>query len=66
MVEGRRPLLLVESKWGDTDVDRGLRYLKTRFTDAEAWQVSATRSKDYMSPEGIRASPALALLDRLI
>jgi predicted AAA+ superfamily ATPase len=66
VVEGRRPLLLVESKWGDADVDRGLRYLKARFPATEAWQVSATGRKDYVTPEGIRVAPALALLGRLL
>ena len=66
IVEGRRPRLLVECKWGDADVDKSLRYLKVRFPEAEAWQVSATGTKDYLTPESIRVSPALALLDRLI
>jgi uncharacterized protein len=66
VVEGRRPQLLVECKWGDTAVDRGLRYLKARFPAADAWQISATGSKDYLTPDGIRVSPALALLDQLI
>ena len=66
IVEGRRPRLLVECKWGDAEVDRSLRYLKVRFPEAEAWQVSATGTKDYLTPESIRVSPALALLDRLI
>jgi predicted AAA+ superfamily ATPase len=66
VVEGRRPTLIVECKWGDTDVDRSLRYFKARFPEAEAWQVSATGNKDYLTPEGIRVSPALALLERLI
>ncbi|MGH7845519.1 MAG: hypothetical protein ACREQW_10160 [Candidatus Binatia bacterium] len=29
-------------------------------------QVSATGKKDYPTPEGIRVSPALAFLDKLI
>ena len=66
IVEGRRPRLLVECKWGDADVDKSLRYLKVRFPEAEAWQVSATGTKDYLTPESIRVSPALVLLDRLI
>jgi predicted AAA+ superfamily ATPase len=66
VVGGRQPLLLVESKWGDAEVDRGLRYLKTRFPAADAWQVSATGHKDYVTPEGIRVAPALALLGRLL
>lgn len=66
VVERRRPQLLIECKWGDADVDRGLHYLKARFPGAEAWQVSATGRKDYLTPEGIRVSRALALLERLI
>ncbi len=33
VVEGRRPTHLVECKWDDAPVDRGLRYLKARFPD---------------------------------
>lgn len=66
VVEGRAPRLLVECKWGESDVDRSLRYLKNRFPEAEAWQVSATGKKDYLTPEGIRVSPALALLNQLV
>ena len=66
ITDGRRPRLLVECKWGDADVDRSLRYLKARFPETEAWQVSATGRKDYLTPENIRVSPALALLNRLI
>jgi predicted AAA+ superfamily ATPase len=66
ITERRRPQLLVECKWGDAEVDRSLRYLKARFPEAEAWQVSAMGRKDYLTPEGIRVSPALALLNRLV
>jgi predicted AAA+ superfamily ATPase len=66
ITDRRRPRLLVECKWGDTDVDRSLRYIKARFPETEAWQVSATGKKDYLTPEGIHVSPALALLNRLI
>jgi uncharacterized protein len=66
VADRRHPQLLVECKWGDTDVDRSLRYLKARFPQAEAWQVSATGGKDYLTPDGIRVGSALALLDRLI
>ncbi|NIO11876.1 MAG: AAA family ATPase [Deltaproteobacteria bacterium] len=66
VVEARRPKMLVECKWGDAEVDLNLRYLKARFPETEAWQVSATGRKDYLSPEGIRVAPALTLLSRLI
>lgn len=47
-------------------MDRGVCYLKARFPEAEAWQVSGTGGKDYPTPGGIRVCPALALLVRLI
>jgi uncharacterized protein len=66
VTERRKPVLLVECKWADAELDRSLRYLKTRFPECEAWQVAATGRKDYFSPEGIRVSPAPALLARLV
>jgi hypothetical protein len=39
--------------------------MKLRFPAAEAWQVSAVGTKDFITPEGIRACPALELLRRL-
>jgi len=47
-------------------VDRSLRYLRGKFPDAEAWQISATGTKDYATPEGIRVAPATRLLAKLI
>ena len=66
VVEGTQPILLVECKWAESEVDRSLRYLKVRFPTAEAWQLSATGKKDYVTPDGIRVSPALSLLNQLI
>lgn len=59
------PSLLVETKWSDAAADRNLRYLKGRFPDAEAWQLSAAGAKDALTPEGIRLAPAPTLLGRL-
>ena len=64
-VDGRTPTLLVEAKWGDVEVDRSLKCLKARFPAADAWQISATGTQDYVSPEGIRVAPALARLGQL-
>jgi hypothetical protein len=66
VVERKKPILLVESKWGDDAIDRGLRYLKAKFPSADAWQVSAVGRKDYASPEGIRVAPASKLLSGLV
>ena len=66
VVEGRTPQLFVECKWRDTEVDRDLRYLKTRFPKCAAWQISATGTKDYVTPEGIRVAPAMRLLPTFV
>ena len=66
IVDGRRPLRCVECKWADAPVDKGLRYFKVRFPDCDAWQVSATGTKDYVNPDGIRVAPALPLLGDLV
>ena len=66
VVEGRAPILFVECKWGDQEIDRGLRYLRVRFPQCDAWQVTAVGRKDYQSPEGIRVAPALTLLRTLV
>jgi len=66
VVEKRAPILLVECKWGDVDADRSLRYLKERFPQAVAWQISAAGRKDYRTPDGIRVAPAGVLLRTLV
>lgn len=66
VVEGRSPICFVEAKRGDQEVDRGLRYLKARFPKAQAWQLSETGAKDYVTPDGIRVAPALAFLRDLV
>jgi hypothetical protein len=66
VVEGKSPILLVEAKWADTPCDKSLRYLKLRYPKAEAWQVSATGTDDYVTPDGIRVAPALTFLRDLV
>jgi hypothetical protein len=55
----------VEAKHGDDEVARGLHYLKARFPAVESLQISATGTKDYVTPDGIRVCPAPVLLGRL-
>jgi predicted AAA+ superfamily ATPase len=66
VLDRRRPVLLVECKLGDVEVDRSLRYLRARFPAADAWQLSLSGKKNYQTPEGIRVAPALELLRSLI
>jgi predicted AAA+ superfamily ATPase len=65
VTESGRPILLVEAKLGDAEADRGLRYLRERFPEADAWQVHLRGRTDHVTREGIRIAPALALLGGL-
>lgn len=66
LTERRQPIIFVECKWADRDIDRSLRYLSTKFPKAQAWQLSAIGKKDYVSGDGIRVSPALNFLKNLV
>lgn len=66
VAEKGAPLWLVEAKSADAGVSSTLRALKVRFPKAEAWQISATGTKDYVSPEGIRVAPATRFLSTLV
>jgi predicted AAA+ superfamily ATPase len=66
VTEARVPRLMVECKWSDGPIDKSLRYLKQRFPDCDAYQLSATGKKDFETPEGILACHALELLRELI
>jgi hypothetical protein len=63
---GGRPLAFVECKWDDAPLSAGLRYLQARFPGVPAWQISAVGTRDYVTPEGIRAAPAITLLKDLV
>jgi predicted AAA+ superfamily ATPase len=66
IAERGEPRMLVECKWTDGKVDRSLRYLKTRFPGCDAWQISATGTKDFVSRDGIRVCPAVLFLGTLV
>ena len=66
VTEKRKPILLVECKWGDAEPSPSLRYLKARFPKVRAEQIHGTGKKDYETPEGIRVRPAMAFLRELV
>ncbi len=66
VTENRRPILLVECKLQDRDIDPGLRYLKKRFPEADAFQIALLGKRDFETAEGIRAMPALDFLRALV
>ena len=60
------PITVVECKLSDSRIDKNLRYWKARFPECEAWQVSATGVKDFVSPDGIRVCNAVMFLKGLV
>jgi uncharacterized protein len=66
IMDGRRPVQFIECKWGDDEPGKGLCYLKQRFTQVDAWQISATGKKDVVTRDGIRMAPATVLLRSLV
>jgi len=66
VVSGKKPLMFIECKWGDASVSPSLQYLKQRFPNCEAWQISATGTKDFIGGLGIRVCPANVFLETLI
>ena len=66
LTDRRGPTHLIEVKWSDRPVDKGLRYMHARFSDAAALQISATGTDDYRTPDGIRVQPALSFLTSLV
>ena len=66
VTDDRQPILFVECKLADRDVDRGLRYLKARFPATDAFQIAYSGRRDYVTPDGIRAMPAIDFLRTLV
>jgi hypothetical protein len=65
-VVGGKPVLFVECNSSDREVSLALRYLKARFPRTDAWQISATGKRDYVSREGVRVAPGIELLSTLV
>ena len=62
---GGQPVSFIECKLADGEVGCGMRYLKQRFPQVDAWQVTARTERDYLTREGVRVAPVLRLLEGL-
>ncbi len=65
IVNNRKPILFIECKWTDASISPALKYLKTRFPECAAWQISANGKKDFIGELGIRVCPATEFLRQL-
>ena len=61
----REPVSFIECKPSDGSIGGGMRYLKQRFPQVDAWQVTARTTRDYLTREGVRVAPVLRLLEAL-
>lgn len=61
-----RPIGFVEVKWDDADPSPSLRYLRARFPNVPAWQISAVGTDDYENRDGIRVAPSHVFLAQLV
>jgi predicted AAA+ superfamily ATPase len=66
ITEKSKPILAVECKLSDGDIDKGLKYFKKHFPDCEAYQISLKGSKDYISAQNIRVCHAIQLLSDFV
>lgn len=62
----KKPIQLIECKWSDASISPALKYLKERFSDCAAWQISAAGKKDFIGEHNIRVCPAMIFLETLI
>lgn len=66
IVSRKKPMLFIECKWNDAAISPALKYLKLRFPECDAWQISAVGKKDYIGELGIRVCPAGEFLKTLV
>ncbi len=66
ITENRKPIRIIECKWGDAEINPALRYFLERFKGCDGWQISATGKKDILTPDNIRVCPAILFLKDLI
>ena len=66
VTENKKPTLLIEVKQSGREISPHLRYLKTKFPSAKAFQVHNDAKIDFVSGEGIRCCPAWIFLHDLI
>jgi len=66
LLENKQPLQFIECKLRGREVSPALRYLKKKFPQTEAMQISLYRDDDFVNKDGIRVCPAEKYLLGLI
>ncbi|MBF0360766.1 MAG: ATP-binding protein [Oligoflexia bacterium] len=66
ILDKSKPSILVECKLNDEQISSNLIYLKNKFPETTAYQISLHGKKDYLSKDGIRICPATHFLKELL
>jgi len=66
VVEGRRPIMMIECKLSDQELSPSLKYVAARFPSTPAFQISAHGKKDVAISKQIRLMPAHRFLADLV
>lgn len=66
VLKNGKPFWIIECKSSPTSISKNLIYLKNRFPDSEAFQISLKTKGDKVDASGIRIMPALKFLSRLV
>ncbi len=66
ITDNKKPKFFIECKYNDTNVSKHLRYMKERFPQTEAWQLTALSEKNFSDPDNIHVCPAVIFLKNLI
>jgi len=62
----KEPILAIECKLSDKEISKSLMYFKEKWKNCEAWQISSTGEKDYLTRQGIYVVPATKFLKCLV
>ena len=66
IMENQKPIFFIECKLKSKDVSPSLRYLKQRFPETDAKQITFHGEDDYINKDGIHVCPASDFLSELI
>lgn len=66
VTEDRKPKLFIDCKYNDTQVSTHLKYLKKKFPDVKAYQLTYCSKKDFLSQDGIRVCDAYKILKEIL
>jgi predicted AAA+ superfamily ATPase len=64
--EDNKPVMFVEVKLADQDLNSRLNYFKKKYNDAQFFQIHLKGKKNYITPEGITVTSALSFLKNQI